>query len=56
MERMRPNAAITSEPHVIFDHSDDTLGPAGHEEVQAFLEDGEGNTVGLIGFRRAGSA
>ncbi|MDR6972015.1 VOC family protein [Leifsonia shinshuensis] len=51
VERMRPHATITTEPHVIFRHDDDTLGPAGQEEVHAFLTDSEGNTVGLIGFR-----
>lgn len=52
VERMRPHATIVSEPHVIFRHEDDRLGPAGFDEVQAFLTDSEGNTVGLIGFRR----
>ena len=39
---------VVGEPHVIFTHDDDTLGPAGSEEWQAFLTDSEGNTVGLI--------
>ena len=39
---------IVGEPHVIFRHTDDALGPAGTEEWMAFLEDSEGNTVGLI--------
>ena len=39
---------IISEPHVIFSHEDDALGPAGTEEWQAFLTDSEGNTVGLV--------
>jgi methylmalonyl-CoA/ethylmalonyl-CoA epimerase len=51
VERMRPHARVVSEPHVIFSHDDDTLGPAGTDEVHAFLEDSEGNTVGLIGTR-----
>ena len=34
-------------------HEDDTLGPAGHDEWQAFIQDSEGNTVGLIAFQRA---
>jgi methylmalonyl-CoA/ethylmalonyl-CoA epimerase len=39
---------IVSEPHVIFRHSDDSLGPAGTEEWMAFIRDSEGNTVGLV--------
>ena len=39
---------ITHRPHVIFRHDDDTLGPAGTEEWQAFLTDSEGNPVGLV--------
>ena len=39
---------IVAEPHVIFRHIDDSLGPAGTEEWMAFLKDSEGNTVGLI--------
>lgn len=39
---------IESEPHVIFTHADGTLGPAGHEEWQAFVRDSEGNLVGLV--------
>ena len=41
-------AAVESEPHVIFGHEDDTLGPAGTDEWQAFLRDSEGNLVGLV--------
>lgn len=39
---------IVGEPHVIFSHTDDTLGPAGTDEWVAFIEDSEGNTVGLV--------
>jgi predicted enzyme related to lactoylglutathione lyase len=39
---------ITGRPHVIFRHDDDTLGPAGTDEWQAFLTDSEGNSVGLV--------
>lgn len=39
---------VTTEPHVIFSHEDDTLGPAGTEEWMAFVEDSEGNLVGLV--------
>jgi methylmalonyl-CoA/ethylmalonyl-CoA epimerase len=41
-------AQVVTEPHSIFRHEDDTLGPAGYEEWQAFLTDTEGNTVGLV--------
>jgi methylmalonyl-CoA/ethylmalonyl-CoA epimerase len=52
LERMRAiGAIVVSEPHVIFSHADDTLGPPGHDEWQAFLEDSEGNTVGLVEHR-----
>ena len=39
---------ILAEPHVIFTHADDALGPAGTTEQMAFLRDSEGNTVGLV--------
>ena len=39
---------VESEPHVIFGHDDDTLGPAGTDEWQAFVRDSEGNMVGLV--------
>ena len=42
---------IVVEPHVIFTHADDRLGPAGHEEWMAFLRDSEGNLVGLVSHR-----
>jgi methylmalonyl-CoA/ethylmalonyl-CoA epimerase len=41
-------AAVDSEPHVIFSHEDDTLGPAGTDEWMAFVRDTEGNLVGLV--------
>ena len=48
VERLRGRGhRVVSEPHVIFTHDDDTLGPAGTAEWQAFVEDTEGNTVGL---------
>ena len=50
-ERMRARGvAIVDEPHVIFSHTDDTLGPAGTDEWMAFITDSEGNTVGLVSF------
>lgn len=49
IERMRTlGVEIIDEPHVIFTHTDDTLGPAGNDEWLAFIRDSEGNTVGLI--------
>jgi methylmalonyl-CoA/ethylmalonyl-CoA epimerase len=49
VERLRGNGVeIDTEPHVIFPHEDDTLGPAGTEEWQAFVRDSEGNLVGLV--------
>ncbi len=35
---------------MIFQHSDDTLGPAGTDEWMAFVNDSEGNTVGLVSY------
>ena len=46
---------IVGEPHVIFSHADDALGPAGNDEWMAFLTDSEGNTVGLVEHRPSGS-
>ncbi|MFF1632654.1 VOC family protein [Leifsonia sp. NPDC058248] len=49
LERLRAaGVPVVGEPHVIFSHTDDTLGPAGTDEWMAFIEDSEGNTVGLI--------
>ena len=39
---------IDTEPHLIFEHEDDTLGPAGTAEWMAFVLDSEGNQVGLV--------
>ncbi|HEY5224435.1 MAG TPA: VOC family protein [Microbacteriaceae bacterium] len=41
---------VIGEPHVIFTHTDDSLGPAGTDEWMAFIRDSEGNTVGLVSF------
>lgn len=51
LERLDGVAEVVSRPHVIFTHDDDSLGPAGHEEWQAFILDSEGNTVGLVAFQ-----
>jgi methylmalonyl-CoA/ethylmalonyl-CoA epimerase len=42
--------AIIEEPHVIFQHSDDTLGPSGTDEWVAFVKDSEGNTIALVSY------
>jgi methylmalonyl-CoA/ethylmalonyl-CoA epimerase len=47
---------IETEPHVIFSHDDDTLGPAGTDEWMAFIMDSEGNTVGLVSHRARAEA
>ena len=39
---------VTSEPHVIFQHDTDALGPAGHDVWMGFITDTEGNLVGLV--------
>jgi methylmalonyl-CoA/ethylmalonyl-CoA epimerase len=39
---------ITSEPHVIFGHDDDTLGPAGTDEWMAFFTDPEGRPLAIM--------
>jgi methylmalonyl-CoA/ethylmalonyl-CoA epimerase len=49
VERMREH--VEAEPHLIFGHDDDTLGPAGTDEWQAFVRDTEGNLVGLVEHR-----
>jgi methylmalonyl-CoA/ethylmalonyl-CoA epimerase len=47
--RMREaGTPVEADPHVIFSHADDTLGPAGTDEWQAFLRDPDGNLVGLV--------
>ena len=53
LDRLDGLVEVLSPPHAIFTHDDDALGPAGHEEWQAFLRDSEGNTVGLVAFPRA---
>jgi methylmalonyl-CoA/ethylmalonyl-CoA epimerase len=49
VQRLRASGtAIEAEPHVIFTHTDDSLGPAGTDEWQAFVRDSEGNLLGLV--------
>ena len=53
VERLRKaGVQVEGEPHVIFSHDDDTLGPAGTDEWMAFVRDSEGNLVGLVEHRR----
>lgn len=53
LERLAGMVEVVSAPHVIFTHEDDAIGPAGHQEWQAFIADSEGNTVGLVAFQRS---
>src|SRR6476620_238984 len=47
INRLRSSGVeIESEPHVIFHHDDDSIGPAGTDEWMAFVRDSEGNVVG----------
>lgn len=49
VERLRSaGVEIDTEPHVIFHHDDDSIGPAGTDEWMAFIRDSEGNLVGLV--------
>ncbi|SDG72823.1 VOC family protein [Microbacterium pygmaeum] len=52
LERLDGLADVVREPHVIFTHHGDALGPDGYEEWQAFIRDSEGNTIGLVAFQR----
>jgi len=54
VETLRDRTEVVTEPHEIFTHEDDTLGPAGTTEWQAFVLDSEGNTLGLVGFEPSG--
>jgi methylmalonyl-CoA/ethylmalonyl-CoA epimerase len=49
VEELRADGVtIYAEPHLIFSHDTDTLGPVGTEEWHAFITDSEGNLVGLV--------
>jgi catechol 2,3-dioxygenase-like lactoylglutathione lyase family enzyme len=49
VERLRSSGVeVETAPHVIFQHADDSLGPAGKDEWMAFVRDSEGNLVGLV--------
>jgi len=52
LARLRADGAeILAEPTRIFRHEDDRLGPAGSDELMAFVKDSEGNSVGLVEWR-----
>ena len=53
LERVRALTEVVSEPHLIFHHDDDRLGPAGSDEWHAFVRDSEGNLVRLVGWSGA---
>jgi methylmalonyl-CoA/ethylmalonyl-CoA epimerase len=56
IERCRERGVpVESEPHVIFTHVDDSLGPAGMDEWMAFVTDSEGNNLGLVSHAPAAS-
>jgi methylmalonyl-CoA/ethylmalonyl-CoA epimerase len=49
LEELRADGVVVAEePHVIFSHPDDTLGPSGTDEWMAFVRDSEDNLVGLV--------
>ncbi len=50
VEDLRGRTEIVSEPHALFTHEDDALGPAATTEWQAFVTDSEGNLLGLVSF------
>lgn len=52
LERLDGLVDVVSPPQLIFTHEDDTLGPQGREEWQAFIRDSEGNTIGLVAFQK----
>jgi predicted enzyme related to lactoylglutathione lyase len=44
----KEDVEVVTEPHIIFRHSDDNLGPAGTDEWLSFVKDSEGNLLGLV--------
>ncbi|MET0861207.1 MAG: methylmalonyl-CoA epimerase [Microbacterium sp.] len=51
LERLEGLVEVVSSPRIIYRHDDDAIGPAGHDEWQAFIRDSEGNTVALVAFQ-----
>lgn len=52
LDRLEGPVDVVTAPLVIFTHDDDTLGPAGYEEWQAFVRDTEGTTVDIVAFQK----
>ena len=49
VEQLRVDGVtVETEPHKIFRHDDNRLGPQGTDEWQAFIRDSEGNLLGLV--------
>jgi len=49
VEQLRADGVtVETEPHKIFRHDDNRLGPQGTDEWQAFIRDSEGNLLGLV--------
>ncbi len=56
VEELRASGTrIVQEPQLIYSHVDGSLGPAGTDEWMAFIEDSEGNSVGLVGREASGN-
>jgi methylmalonyl-CoA/ethylmalonyl-CoA epimerase len=53
VEALPAGTEVVTAPHAIFSHEDDTLGPAGTTEWQAFVTDSEGNMLGLVSFEQS---
>ena len=53
LERLGDGVEVVTEPHAIFTHENDALGPQGTVEWQAFIRDSEGNLLGLVSFEPA---
>ncbi|HEY1531963.1 MAG TPA: VOC family protein [Galbitalea sp.] len=49
-ELIKSGVVVEEEPHVIWQHRDDTLGPAGTDEWAATITDSEGNSVTLVSY------
>jgi methylmalonyl-CoA/ethylmalonyl-CoA epimerase len=57
VEQLRGDGVeVDSEPHIIFSHPDDRLGPAGTDEWMAFVRDSEGNLLGLVAHAPTGGS
>ena len=43
---------VVTKPQITFPHDSDNPGPGGYDEWQTFIEDTEGNTIGLVAHQR----